>query len=112
MNNGTRKGGEPDVMRTIHASSGLEDLWQMHFSLLSGQEYTVPGMFIANGVDDSPVALPIAPAPAPPPGGAPPPAHNGAAYWIKLTAQQDGTYTVSNTRNSFSKTYTQANGDR
>jgi competence protein ComEC len=27
MNNGTRKGGEPEVMRTIHASPGLEDLW-------------------------------------------------------------------------------------
>ena len=48
MNDGTRKGGEPDVMKTVHSSPGLEDLWQMHFSLLSGQEYSVPGMFIAN----------------------------------------------------------------
>ena len=43
MNNGTRKGGDPDVMKTLHSSPGLEDLWQIHFSLLSGQEYTVPG---------------------------------------------------------------------
>ena len=42
MNNGTRKGGDPDTMKTLHLSPGLEDLWQMHFSLLSGQEYTVP----------------------------------------------------------------------
>ena len=48
MNNGTRKGGEPYTMKSIYTSPGLEDLWQMHFSLLSGQEYTTPGMFIAN----------------------------------------------------------------
>jgi competence protein ComEC len=107
MNNGTRKGGEPDVMKTVHSSPGLEDLWQVHFSSLSGQEYTVPGMFIANAADDAPAAMPIAPIPAPTPGpGAPPPpAHNGKAYWIKLSAQQDGTFTVVNSRNGFSKTY-------
>ncbi|OLD20251.1 MAG: MBL fold metallo-hydrolase, partial [Acidobacteria bacterium 13_1_40CM_3_56_11] len=42
MNDGTRKGGEPEVMKTVHTSPGLEDLWQIHFSQLSGQEYTVP----------------------------------------------------------------------
>ena len=31
--------------------------------------------------------------------------HNGKAYYIKVTAQQDGTFTVTNTRNNFSKTY-------
>ena len=110
MNNGTRKGGEPDVMKTLFSSPGLEDLWQIHFSLLSGQEYTMPGMFIANTVDGQPPAMPIAPTPAPQPGAgaAPPPAHNGAAYWIKLSASQDGSYTVTNTRNGFSKTYTPA----
>ena len=44
--------GEPETMSVLHASPGLEDVWQMHFSLLSGQEYTVPGLFIANGIDD------------------------------------------------------------
>ena len=38
MNNGTRKGGQPDAMRVLFSSPGLEDLWQIHFSLLSGQE--------------------------------------------------------------------------
>ena len=37
MNDGTRKGGEPEVMQTVHSSPGLEDLWQLHFSLLSGK---------------------------------------------------------------------------
>ena len=107
MNDGTRKGGEPEVMKTVHSSPGLEDLWQIHFSQLSGQEYTVPGLFIANGIDEAPSAMPIAPIPAPQPGPntPPPPAHNGTAYWIKVSAQQDGTFTVVNTRNGFSKTY-------
>jgi competence protein ComEC len=107
MNNGTRKGGQPDAMKVMHSSPGLEDLWQIHFSLLSGQEYTVPGMFIANGVDEQPAAMPIAAtaAPAPGPGAAPPPVHNGQAYWIKVTAREDGSFTVTNARNGFSKTY-------
>jgi len=107
MNDGTRKGGEPDVMKTVHSSPGLEDLWQLHFSLLSGQEYSVPGMFIANPIDEQQAAMPIAPLAAPPPGpGAPPaPVHNGTAYWIKVSAKQDGSFTVTNSRNGFSKTY-------
>ena len=107
MNNGTRKGGEPAVMKTLHSSPGLENLWQLHFSVLSGQEYTVPGMFIANIIDDQQPAIPIAPTPAPPPGpGAPPaPVHNGTAYWIKVSAQQDGSFTVTNARNGFTKGY-------
>jgi beta-lactamase superfamily II metal-dependent hydrolase len=107
MNNGTRKGGEPEVMKTVHSSPGLEDLWQMHFSQLSGQEYTVPGMFIANIVDDAQTAMPVAPMPTPQTGSGAttPPAHNGQAYWIKLSAQPDGSFMVTNTRNGFSKTY-------
>ena len=107
MNNGTRKGGEPDVMTVLHSSPGLEDLWQLHFSVLSGQEYTVPGLFIANTTDDQPAAMTIAPTPTPPPGpgSPPPPRHNGPAHWIKLSAHQDGSFTVTNSRNGFSKTY-------
>jgi competence protein ComEC len=107
LNNGTRKGGQPDAMKIIHSAPRLEDLWQLHFSMLSGQEYTVPGMFIANPVDDQPAAMPIAAAQAPPPGpgAAPPPVHNGPAFWIKVSAQPDGSFTVTNARNGFTKTY-------
>jgi competence protein ComEC len=107
MNNGTRKGGQPDAMRILFSSPGLEDIWQLHFSLLSGQEYTVPGLFIANSADEQPPAMPVAALAAPPPGpGAPPPpAHNGPAHWIKVAAQKDGSFTVTNARNGFSKTY-------
>src|ERR1700739_5031524 len=68
MNDGTRKGGDPEVMQTVHSSPGLEDLWQLHFSVLSGQEYTVPGVLIANRTDDQQAAMPGRPLPPPPPG--------------------------------------------
>ena len=107
MNNGTRKGGQPEVMKTLYTSPDLEDLWQIHFSQLSGQEYTVPGLFIANGIDEAFPAMPVAPIAAPPPGAdaPPPPAHNGTASWIKVTAQSDGSFSVTNARNGFSKKY-------
>ena len=48
-------------MKVLYSSPGLEDLWQIHFSQLSGQEYTVPGMFIANLTDEPLSAMPVAP---------------------------------------------------
>ena len=106
MNNGTRKGGQPSTMQILHTAPRLQDLWQMHFSELSGQEYTVPGLFIANEIDGQPPTMAIAPA-ANPPAGAPPvpPAHNGTAYWFKVTARMDGSFTVVNQRNGFTKNY-------
>ena len=108
INNGTRKGGQPDAMRVLFSSPGLEDLWQMHFSQLSGQEYTVPGAFIANELDQPPTRMPIA--------------ADGcrrrrvssrrrrrpttASRAISRSSRDtDGTFTVTNTRNNFSKTY-------
>jgi hypothetical protein len=94
-------------MKVLYSSPGLEDLWQIHFSQLSGQEYTVPGLFIANPIDDQPADMPIAALTPPAPGsGAPPaPVHNGPAYWLKVSAQANGAFTVTNARNGFSKTY-------
>ena len=107
INDGTRKGGEPYTMRSLFSSPGLEDVWQIHFSLLTGQEYTVPGAFIANTIDQPDGTMPIGTWTPPLPGQQAPPApvHNGKSNYIKVTAQQDGTFTVTNTRNNFSKTY-------
>jgi hypothetical protein len=105
MNNGTRKGGPPEVMKTIYSSPGLEDLWQLHFSVLSGQEFTVPGLFIANTVDKPLTTMPIEPMPEPGSGAPPAPAHNGPAHWIKVSAHSDGSFSVANTRNGFTKSY-------
>ncbi len=106
MNNGTRKGGQPGAMRVLFSAPRLEDLWQLHFSLLSGQEYTVPGLFIANAIDTPSDTMPVAALPPPSgPGAPPPPVHNGPAHWIKVSAQTDGSFTVTNARNGFSKAY-------
>ena len=106
-NNGTRKGAQPEAMRIFFSSPNLEDVWQIHFSQLGGQEYTVPGMFIANLFDEQQEAMPVAPFTPPPQGqqAPPPPAHNGKAYYLKISAQQDGSFTVTNTRNGFTKMY-------
>ena len=104
MNNGSRKGGQPAAMNVLLNSPRLEDLWQIHFALLGGQEYTVPGIFVANVEEGGNVSL--APQPAPPRGTpAPAPAHTGPAFWLKISAQMDGTFSITNSRNGFTKTY-------
>ncbi len=107
MNNGIRKGGMPDTMKVLYSAPGLEDLWQIHFPLLGGQEYAVPGVFIANPEQAPTVAVAPLVVPAPPPGTPPTPApvHDGPANWIKVEAQPDGTFTVTNSRNGFAKLY-------
>jgi hypothetical protein len=79
----------------------------LHASEFSGQEYTVPGMFIGNPFDEQPETLPVAAWTAPPEGqqAPPPPVHNGKAFWFKVSAQEDGSFTVTNARNSLTKTY-------
>jgi competence protein ComEC len=105
LNDGPSKGGPPSTMQTLFTSPGLENLWEIHFSVLSGQEYTVPGLFIANTLDDPIAAMPVAPAPQQRPGTPGRPVHEGKAYYIKVSAQADGTFTVTNQRNMFSKAY-------
>jgi len=107
--NGIRKGAQVAAMKVLFTSPGLEDLWQLHASEFSGQEYTVPGAFIANELDEPLRALPIAPLPDPAAGQQLPaaPTHNGPAHFIRIVASRDGSFTVTNTRNGFSKTYRQ-----
>jgi competence protein ComEC len=117
MNNGTRKGGAVETFQTLHSSPGLEDLWQLHYSFAGGVEHNSPGVFIANLDEPSVLATVISP---PPPAAAPaagaqggggqgaarPGQHNsGPAYLIKVSARADGSFTVTNTRNGFTKTY-------
>jgi competence protein ComEC len=128
MNNGTSKGAQIETSQTLESSPGLEDLWELHWSFNGVLEYNPPGRFIANVEDAATsaaiVANPPTPAvsalgPPPPRGSAPPgpppgagrggprfgdPAHT-PAYYIKVSAQADGTFTVTNARNGFSKTY-------
>jgi beta-lactamase superfamily II metal-dependent hydrolase len=109
-NNGTRKGAPPEAMKIFFSAPRVEDVWQVHFSQLGGQEYTVPGVFIANVFDQPLEAVPVGPFVAPPQGQQAPPApeHNGTAYYLKVSAQQDGSFTVTNGRNGFTKRYAAA----
>jgi competence protein ComEC len=80
MNNSTRKGGEPQVLDNIKASPRFQDLWQLHSSAAAADK-NAPADFIANPDDPC------------------------QAKMIKVSARPDGTFTVTNTRNGFSKTY-------
>ncbi len=81
VDNAARKGGTPAVFDIVKSSPGLEDYWQMHYSLAGGEKANVPPDYIANlqgGTDGN---------------------------WIRISVQSNGTFTVTNARNNFSKTY-------
>ena len=84
MNNGPTKGGAPEAWGTVRSSPGLEDFWQGHYSVNAGAEHNAPEDFIAN-FDES--------------------REGCTAHWIKVSASSDGSFTVTNGRNGFSKTY-------
>jgi beta-lactamase superfamily II metal-dependent hydrolase len=96
MNNGPRKGGAIQTFQILRASPGLEDLWQNHYSIAGGREHNRPETFIANLDEGSPLK------------GAPheaAPVHMGPAHWVKLSATADGGFTITNSRNGFTKRY-------
>jgi competence protein ComEC len=112
MQNGTRKGGGVEAIKTMRSSAGFEDLWQLHWSYNAGLELNSAGLFIANIDDPATIANVLKPeAGQPPAGGGGGRGGGGAAAhtpadWIKVSVQPDGTFTVTNNRNGFSKTYT------
>jgi competence protein ComEC len=82
MDNGARKGGTPEAWQAIHTSPGLEDLWQLHYSIAGGKENNAPDTFIAN-TDEL----------------------GDQGNWIRVIAHADGSFTVYNSRNKYTKTY-------
>jgi beta-lactamase superfamily II metal-dependent hydrolase len=99
MNNGPRKGGAVQTFQILRASPGFEDLWQNHYSVPGGAQHNRPESFIANLEEGS--------APAGPQGALP--VHMGAAHWIKLAAQADGGFAVTNSRTGVEKRYAPRN---
>ncbi len=69
-------------LQTVRKSPGLEDLWELNFQTKAGQENNPPEPFVVNN----------APADCP-------------AKWIKVSASLDGSFTVTNVGNGFSKRY-------
>ncbi len=81
MNNGAVKGGHPVAWQIVHDSPGLQDLWQLHYSIQGDKDHNVPVQFIANI------------------GG------NDEGNYIKVSAEPNATFTVVNSRSNFRKTY-------
>ncbi len=113
MHNSTRKGGAIQTMQVLRTSPGLEDIWQLHWAYAAGMEYNSPGLYIANVEENATLANVLN---NPPPtfgqpggpgrgSGGRGPQHTGPAFYIKASANPDGSFTVTNTRNNFSKTY-------
>jgi competence protein ComEC len=104
MNNGTRKGGAVQSYQTLESSPGFEDLWQLHWSYAGGIEHNAPGVMIANIDSPDQLAAIIAGSSTPPagPGGN---AVHAPAHYLKVSARTDGSFTVTNSRNGYSRTY-------
>lgn len=106
MNNGTRKGGAADAFRVLHASPGLEDVWQLHWSYNAGLD-NAPATFVAN-VDEPAAIAAVLTTPAGQGGRGGGPAGAAAhtpAHLITISAGADGAFTITNTRTGFRKTY-------
>ncbi|MEO8076776.1 MAG: MBL fold metallo-hydrolase [Acidobacteriota bacterium] len=104
MQNSARKGNAVDVLKVLRTSPGLEDIWQLHWGNAAATEWNSAGVYIANGVDPAEVAAAMTPPARAARGGRGTPPH-APAYWIKISVQLDGTFTVLNSRTNFSKTY-------
>ncbi len=81
---GATKGGNPDGFEVAAASPGLQGYWQMHRSLGSDDAHNTEERMTANMT-----------------------AENDQAHWIKAEVSADGSsFTITNTRNGYSESYT------
>ncbi len=87
MDNGALKGGSPATFKTLKNSPGLENWWQLHYSVEGGATWNAPDEFLANL--DKPKD-PQAP---------------DAGYGLELTVSQDGSFAVTNDRTGATKRY-------
>ena len=83
MNNGPRKGGHPNTVKTIRSTPSIKDLWQGHRNVGSTEDQNAPADFIANLE-----------------------AQNDAAHMIRVSVDAaKKSFTVTNDRNNLTKTY-------
>jgi competence protein ComEC len=78
MNNGEQKGGSRDAFANLRKVVGLEDVWQLHKSLAGAQNY--PDDHVAN-------------------------LNETTGHWLKVSAGDDGSFSVTNGRTGATKTY-------
>ena len=81
LDNGPRKGASPAAWQIVHESPKLEDLWQLHYAEESDKAHNVTEARIANVKE------------------------NCEGKYLKVAAQSDGTFTVTNSRTAEQKTY-------
>jgi beta-lactamase superfamily II metal-dependent hydrolase len=79
FNNGEGKGGARDAFTEVRRVRSLEDVWQLHRSNAAGPQ-NFPDDRIAN-LDET------------------------TGHWIKVSANEDGTFSVTNGRTGATKTY-------
>ena len=80
MNNGATKGGSASAWQVIHSTTRLLDLWQLHYAEAGGDANNTSDQLIANRDSEE-------------------------GNWIKLEVQSNGGFTVTNSRNGYSKGY-------
>ncbi len=81
MDNASKKGGSPAAWDVVKSSPGLQGLWQLHFADAGGSEHNTSDPFIANIQEAD------------------------TGFYLKVTAQEDGSFAVYNSRNKLSKDY-------
>jgi len=79
--NGPKKGADAKSWPILRGTPGLKDIWQLHYSVNAGPDANPPEDFVAN------------------------PDGSDGFHWIKISAASDGSFTVTNSRNGFSKSY-------
>jgi len=84
MNNGPRKGGIGSYLDVVRSAPGLEDLWQLHLSLVTERERNTRDDYIANFEEEAACT----------------------GHYLKASIAADGNYTITNNRNNVSKSYT------
>ena len=81
IDNGPRKGSSPAAWQIVHDSPGLEDLWQLHHAEESDKNHNVDADHIANVKE------------------------NCEGKFFKVSAESDGSYTLTNARAGVTKSY-------
>jgi hypothetical protein len=83
--NGARKGGGAVPLKAFRAAPGIEDVWQLHKNIPGGAEGNPPDEFSANLQDADQTSHP--------------------AHYLKLSAKDDGSFSVYNSRTAMTKAY-------
>ena len=76
-------GPKASCVSVLKKSPGMEDIWQVHLSEVAEKAFNSNEQLIANLT----------------------PTAECKGHWIKVAVEKDGKYTVTNSRNNFSKTY-------